>query len=803
MSKIPRKAGQSVSRPVVFPPRRDYVSLSIKDLLDARDAYHIYLSTLPNVVATAIGRYLIHEKDWYASNPPTKPRPASVRLISEPRTLKTSVVMPWSWPAVLVFVRSWESKAKLGLNSVPRTLYLPDGRVIPVCVVLADPDESPLAPVEPVFNSPMLGGGYPCLRDHQGQQSIGTFACLVRKGGNYYALTNRHVAGGDGEEVRACRRGRYERVGKTSNFGADRAAISSVFPQWANSSTHLTMDAGLVRIDDVGDWTSQAFGIGEIGEVFDATEQSVTLDLIGCPLRGFGGCSGVSEGEIRALFFRHQSLGGYEYATDVLIGPRSGSQHDSKPFTCPGDSGTLWFYDPSSQFKDAGSRDFDNLEVPPERGARARRLRPIAMQWGGSRVLEPDGSISSYALGVFLSSISRILDVEIVRDWSIGHDEYWGKIGHFAIGWKTCDLVAGRLGQLMKLNQPRIGFGDDTLGKGAAFRMGRGGFVPLADVPDYVFIGMKGVRPCEAGQHFADVDIFDIDGGPTLLERCADDSRNVSAKVWWNYFSGFAQAGVGPDEGCLPFRVWQIWEAMVAYLKGRDLKRFLAAAGIVSHYVGDASQPLHCSYLHHGNLPQIEHQGRKYPCRHESKDYADYKKTRPAKIHSIYEETLLEVDPAEALAEVTDALSRGTAPRTTIASGHDAAVATVALMASVQKRLSPRAIVDADAPQLTVKERAKRLWENNKIREATIASLAESSRLLAAIWSSAWAEGGGDKLPLPEQAFDEVELEKIYRGDRQFIPSLGLEEMAQSGKFEPPEKAAAQKPLGKKASAAR
>jgi hypothetical protein len=47
----------------VFPPRRDYVSLSIKDLIDARDAHQVYLSTLQNVVATAIGRYLIHEDD--------------------------------------------------------------------------------------------------------------------------------------------------------------------------------------------------------------------------------------------------------------------------------------------------------------------------------------------------------------------------------------------------------------------------------------------------------------------------------------------------------------------------------------------------------------------------------------------------------------------------------------------------------------------------------------------------------------------------------------------------------------------
>ena len=66
--------------------------------------------------------------------------------------------------------------------------------------------------------------------------------------------------------------------------------------------------------------------------MFDATSQTVTLDLIGCPVRAFGASSGVAEGEIRALFFRYQSLGGFDYATDLLIGPRRDERSaDSTP----------------------------------------------------------------------------------------------------------------------------------------------------------------------------------------------------------------------------------------------------------------------------------------------------------------------------------------------------------------------------------------------------------------------------------------------------------------------------------------
>src|SRR6185503_13562645 len=41
------------------PNARSFSSLSVKDLLDARDAYHVHLCHLDNVFATAIGRFLI------------------------------------------------------------------------------------------------------------------------------------------------------------------------------------------------------------------------------------------------------------------------------------------------------------------------------------------------------------------------------------------------------------------------------------------------------------------------------------------------------------------------------------------------------------------------------------------------------------------------------------------------------------------------------------------------------------------------------------------------------------------------
>ena len=778
-----------------FPPRRDYASVSIRDLLDAREATHVFFSTLPNVVATAIGRYLIRENDWYAHHPPTEPRPKNVRKPTNPRTLDNSVVRPWSWPAVLVFVRTWESEATLGNQEIPKAIHLPDGRVVPTCVILAKPDEQlpPPAP-GPSQTTGLLGGGFACVREHQGTQHTGTFGCLVQRQGSYYALTNRHVAGASGERIRAYSHGEYHEVGTSTDIGLGDLAFTTAFPGWPGTRTFLNADAGLVRVDDVNDWTSQAWGIGEIDQPFDATECTVSLDLIGCPLRAFGGTSGVMEGEIRALFFRFASIGGEDRATDVLIGPRIERSpltnpvripraELTAPLTRPGDSGTLWFYDPPT--KGDSHPDMGGQE-PPARGRRARRLVPVGMQWGGAQFLGSDGRSSAFALASFLSTTLRELDVEIVRTWSIGYSEYWGKIGHFSIGWKACDQARGEVGTLMRLNQKRVGFDDKTLGKGEGFKMGRKGFVPLADVPDYVWIGAR--QSTEPMQHFADIDIQDINGGPDMLAQCVANKKKISAKVWKAYFDGFAKFNVGPDEGTLPFRVWQIWEDMVRYLKAKDTLRFVAAAGILAHYVGDAAQPLHCSYLHHGVPPMLKHAGRKYPVPKKNPAYDAFHKTAPAKIHAIYEEGMFEVEGAalDMLTKVSTRLRSLKSSQSGINSGHDAAAAIIALMQRSQKTLTPMDIIHADDPTLTVKGRGAHLFANQHIRTTTIKMLADSVQVLADLWESAWRIGKGNTIAKgKKRQFTEEELSKVYRKEKGFLTSLTLNRMASGGRFEP------------------
>ena len=186
-----------------FPPERKYKLLTLKDLLDARDHYHVHLSHLNNVVGTAVGLRLIHEDDWYATHAPEVPR--KTPKPRTPRTLFNTVIRDWSWPCVLVFVREWFHRDQFRTDPdqmVPRELYLPDGRVVPTCTVLVQDDLTPELPNYHLsFPNGYIGGGYVTFANVQGRQHMGSIGCLVTDGDLTYSLTNRHVAGAAGREI--------------------------------------------------------------------------------------------------------------------------------------------------------------------------------------------------------------------------------------------------------------------------------------------------------------------------------------------------------------------------------------------------------------------------------------------------------------------------------------------------------------------------------------------------------------------------------------------------------------------------
>jgi hypothetical protein len=253
--------------------------------------------------------------------------------------------------------------------------------------------------------------------------------------------------------------------------------------------------------------------------------------------------------------------------------------------------------------------------------------------------------------------------------------------------------------------------------------------------------------------------------------------------VWREYFDGFAASGVGPEEGALPFRVWQLWDLMVDALKAKGVKSFVATAGVLAHYVGDASQPLHSSYLHHGPIPMLDRPGGKFPVRRGTAEYEEFKKQRPAKIHAVYEQMMMEVDTLDALESVDALLDSAHVTSTGIDNGWEAARATFDVMSDALARLPPETLIGLDDPTLTQPERARRFWASAKVRSETIRSLAASTVLLARLWASAWRVGKGKNLPAAKlNVFSEPELQALYK-TKGFAPALTLTQMVNSGRF--------------------
>ncbi len=156
----------------MIPPPNHFDSLSIKDLLLARDVYHYHLMNKANVVGTAIGRYLIRDSDPWPTDLESDRAPKPLPKKGE-RNFANSHVRKYSWPCVLVLVDKWLEEARFNVDGqehptemVPKAIDLEDGRSVPG---LRSEGRSTGVPVTtmslrfPQIRWPdhVIGGGYP------------------------------------------------------------------------------------------------------------------------------------------------------------------------------------------------------------------------------------------------------------------------------------------------------------------------------------------------------------------------------------------------------------------------------------------------------------------------------------------------------------------------------------------------------------------------------------------------------------------------------------------------------------------
>ena len=325
----------------------------------------------------------------------------------------------------------------------------------------------------------------------------------------------------------------------------------------------------------------------------------------------------------------------------------------------------------------------------------------------------------------------------------------------------------------MMANQARVSFELAAIHRGVN-RVTVPGFVPLANVPDKVWKKPRsrnapyGRRGPENPNHYADIDLK-RNGGPSL-DELTPTAADLTTQKWRDYYDSIGATQVS-ERGMVPFRVWQLYKEMVGYVQQGQVAQFVAAAGVLSHYVGDACQPLHGSYLSDGD-----------PFRHPdgsaSAQRLDHGKGYGG-VLSAYEGDMLDAHIPDLLHWLEAAL-RGSHGMHLVTGGQEAGFAVLALMRWAQHRIKPMDVVEAYA-ELVNNSRANQaktvLWE--KFGHYTIAVMADGYRTLAMLWESAWVEGGGQNIlqsALRVQA--PSRLKAIYERQR-FAPSVTLDEIDQ------------------------
>jgi len=749
----------------------EFAHLSLSDLIAARDLFHLDLVRRPNVVATAIGRYRIRSGDSW-------PHEKEQHHGTGPRRLDNSQVRPYSWPCILVFVSQWEDPAKFASNPdgmVPKSFLMPSGSRVPICVIEA-PHESqtPIAAPDIIHPLNNIGPGSPIIASVQGQDYVATVTCLVSDGHTVYALTNRHVTGEGGEIVEAELGGERRRIGVSTDKQLTKLPFSSVYPNFPVKDTFVNLDVGLIELDDISRWTTKSRDGRVLGPMADFSGANLSLSLVGCQVRGFGAAGGEMAGEIQALFYRYKSSGGFEYVADLFIGPRAtpvakASETPVKPFaTLPGDSGALWALEAAADKTGA-------KEAPP--------MIPLAVQWGRSIVHSVgEAPPRNYALATLLSRACALLDVDPVRDWNVDQPDTWGALGHFSIAARARLALSDsfpNLKTLMKNNLEIISHDDAALKKGDFSGMGTEDFVPMADVPDFFWktrVAKQGFdREFEGGNHFADMDQKG-EGGKTLLDLTKDDAF-IDPDKWEAFYDGVRDLLSGKHiaegrRGLLPFRVWQIFDAMCNFAKRGKAKEFVCAAGVLTHYVGDACQPLHISYLHDGDPEN--------PVKHTFTKGKKAGKTelRPLGqgVHSAYEDKMI----FDHRMEILDDLAKTSHVKKSewIGTGREAAKLTIELMRSTFKLLPPARIV-----KIYVgvgkggKAASDALW--SEFGEDTISAMQAGTHLVAVLWESAWNAGNGEAEVQRTSALTHKEAMDIVK-DAKFLPSMSIGQIGEA-----------------------
>jgi len=699
-----------------FPPPENPDALTVRDMLTARNLYGAALANMPNVIGTAIGlyrfRYPSPSREKGGDQVEFRPRDEK----QEPRTLFNSRVTKGSKPAILVFVRNWyDHLPEDPRDVVPQLIYLRDGRVVPTCVIKLDLDPNvdftASDPSSISFPENLIGGGCGVYTRVQGEEHVGTVACLATDGERLYGLAARHVVGPAGQPIYTRIRGAETRIGVSDRVQMKKKPFCEIYPEYCGKDEFATLDAGLIRLDETDWWTSQVLHIGELGDLADLHCANITLGMIGTPVRACGAVSGDRmKGEITALFPRYRGVGGVDYLADILVGPRP--DHIDSFRVHGGDSGALLVLDTPT----------------PKRTGESKRATPVAITWG-SVDLVGGGTSRHLVLATFVSTICKALGVELVTRQNIGYRPIWGAQNHERIATIVVELFDGLDG---KLREFLLGSGDKQEERAKALQQ-------LAVLPDK----WRGKRnwDVEGPNHYADIDKV------VAGKRLADIP--LAPEKWKEFYDAWEhEAGDTIRYGALPFRIGQVFDCLVDYLRKPNYKWAYAAAGALIHYIADACNPAHVTVWTRGA--------------------PDWKSSQHDRFHGIWDnEAQIDGSQVKKVFDSKKVLQ-------SITDGQTASERALTLMKQTLTTVDVGKLVVSDNPPASYRN-CRELIASPDGRKKIAGLVAHACELLFSLWSGAWREGDGDHLNSSKIAG--LEAGKLYDevlGEPEFLPSISL-----------------------------
>jgi hypothetical protein len=291
----------------------------------------------------------------------------------------------------------------------------------------------------------------------------------------------------------------------------------------------------------------------------------------------------------------------------------------------------------------------------------------------------------------------------------------WGREGHVAITNKAIDILSGSLKELFDLNRDEL--------------------IRLSNVPDWEWKENPDTR-YTATWHYLDIDKFDFKYPFEDFPRDKAELKKL-----------YEERG---EAGYLPWTIADYYVKLVRAFKKGDLESIIYYAGIVSHFIGDSTMPLHCTRNYNGAFSG----NYKFAVPYDSPDYAH------KGVHQRFEIGLMERYLEGYRAELNERkLSLSRLPEDKLEYAFQIIVESfyeVDQIIYFDKAAMRAFKIKPDLEEFKSKSDKYYAFMDRHVGSLLVERLSRASEFLASFWYSAWLEAGGPRLKTGK-----IKIEKV------------------------------------------